>query len=172
MTAYSERMKNKKNTNLRRCAFCGRTEDEVPFLLTGIEACICCDCALEANRLVKKALGEDTYEAILEKSGIEEKPTEDDMNYSDEVLCGIEEHSAELDEKIAELAIGWSVERMPKVDLSILRVALYEMMYMDKIPSSVSINEAVELAKRFGGDRSSAYINGMLGTFARQIDKE
>ena len=102
--------------------------------------------------------GEDTYEAILEKSGIEEKPTEDDMNYSDEVLCGIEEHSA--------------VERMPKVDLSILRVALYEMMYMDKIPSSVSINEAVELAKRFGGDRSSAYINGMLGTFARQIDKE
>ena len=79
---------------------------------------------------------------------------------------------AELDEKIAELAIGWSVERMPKVDLSILRVALYEMMYMDKIPSSVSINEAVELAKRFGGDRSSAYINGMLGTFARQIDKE
>ena len=77
-----------------------------------------------------------------------------------------------LDEKIAELAIGWSVERMPKVDLSILRVALYEMMYMDKIPSSVSINEAVELAKRFGGDRSSAYINGMLGTFARQIDKE
>ena len=116
--------------------------------------------------------GEDTYEAILEKSGIEEKPTEDDMYYSDEVLCGIEEHSAELDEKIAELAIGWSVERMPKVDLSILRVALYEMMYMDKIPSSVSINEAVELAKRFGGDRSSAYINGMLGTFARQIDKE
>ena len=96
----------------------------------------------------------------------------EDAYYSDEVLCGIEEHSAELDEKIAELAIGWSVERMPKVDLSILRVALYEMMYMDKIPSSVSINEAVELAKRFGGDRSSAYINGMLGTFARQIDKE
>ena len=91
--------------------------------------------------------GEDTYEAILEKSGIEEKPTEDDMNYSDEVLCGIEEHSAELDEKIAELAIGWSVERMPKVDLSILRVALYEMMYMDKIPSSVSINEAVEIGR-------------------------
>ena len=107
--------------------------------------------------------GEDTYEAILEKSGIEEKPTEDDMNYSDEVLCGIEEHSAELDEKIAELAIGWSVERMPKVDLSILRVALYEMMYMDKIPSSVSINEAVELAKRFDTEDSYTFVNGVLG---------
>ncbi len=116
--------------------------------------------------------GEDTYEAILDKSGIDEKPTEDDMAYSDAVLQGIEEHCTELDEKIAELAIGWSIDRMPKVDLSIMRVAMYEMLYMDSIPSSVSINEAVELAKRFSGDKSFAYINGMLGTLARELEKE
>ena len=116
--------------------------------------------------------GEDTYEAILDKSGIAEKPTEDDMSYSNEVLAGIEEHSGELDEKIKELAIGWSIDRIPKVDLSVMRVAMYEMLYMDKIPSSVSINEAVELAKRFGGEKSPAYINGMLGTLARELDKE
>lgn len=116
--------------------------------------------------------GEDTYEAILDKSGIDEKPTEDDMTYSDAVLRGIEEHCTELDEKIAELAIGWSIDRMPKVDLSIMRVAMYEMLYMDSIPSSVSINEAVELAKRFSGDKSFAYINGMLGTLARELEKE
>ncbi len=116
--------------------------------------------------------GEDTYEAILDKSGIVEKPTEDDMAYSNEVLAGIEEHSGELDEKIKELAIGWSIDRIPKVDLSVMRVAMYEMLYMDKIPSSVSINEAVELAKRFGGEKSPAYINGMLGTLARELDKE
>jgi transcription antitermination protein NusB len=116
--------------------------------------------------------GEDTYEAILEKSGINEKPTEDDMSYSDQVIRGIEEHGTELDEKIAELAIGWSIDRMPRVDLSILRVAIYEMLYMDAIPSSVSINEAVELAKRFGGEKSSSYINGMLGTLAKQTGKE
>ena len=115
--------------------------------------------------------GEDTYEAILDKSGIAEKPTEDDMAYSNEVLAGIEEHSGELDEKIKELAIGWSIDRIPKVDLSVMRVAMYEMLYMDKIPSSVSINEAVELAKRFGGEKSPAYINGMLGTLARELDK-
>ena len=57
-------MKNKKNTNLRRCAFCGRTEDEVPFLLTGMEACICSDCAREADRIVQQALGEETYKAM------------------------------------------------------------------------------------------------------------
>ena len=73
---------------------------------------------------------------------------------------------------IDELAIGWSIERMPRVDLSILRVAIYEMMYRQDIPCSVSINEAVELAKRFGGERSSAYINGMLGTLARRIETE
>ena len=61
---------------------------------------------------------------------------------------------------------------MPRVDLSILRVAIYEMMYRQDIPCSVSINEAVELAKRFGGERSSAYINGMLGTLARRIETE
>ena len=116
--------------------------------------------------------GEDTYEAILDKLGIAEKPTEDDMAYSNEVLAGIEEHSGELDEKIKELAIGWSIDRIPKVDLSVMRVAMYEMLYMDKIPSSVSINEAVELAKRFGGEKSPAYINGMLGTLARELDKE
>ena len=94
------------------------------------------------------------------------------MAYSNEVLAGIEEHSGELDEKIKELAIGWSIDRIPKVDLSVMRVAMYEMLYMDKIPSSVSINEAVELAKRFGGEKSPAYINGMLGTLARELDKE
>ncbi len=57
---------------------------------------------------------------------------------------------------------------MPRVDISILRIALYEMLHRDDVPPSVAINEAVELAKRFGGDRSAGYINGILGTLARQ----
>ncbi len=115
--------------------------------------------------------GEDTYEAILDKSGIEEAPTEDDMNYSTQVLAGVDEHLSEIDDLIGDLAIGWSIVRMPRVDLSILRIAIYEMLYRGDIPDSVSINEAVELAKRFGGDRSAAYINGMLGTLARRQEK-
>ena len=112
--------------------------------------------------------GEDTYADILDKSGIKEAPTKDDLSYSEEVLAGIAEHSEEIDSLIAELAIGWSIDRMPKVDLSILRIAIYEMLYRDDIPDSVSINEAVELAKRFGGERSSGYINGMLGTLSKR----
>ena len=116
--------------------------------------------------------GEDTYEAVLDKSGIDEALTKEDVAFSDEVLGGIEAHSAEIDPLIDELAIGWSIERMPRVDISILRVAIYEMVYRKDIPMSVSINEAVELAKRFGGEHSSAYINGMLGTLAKRLEAE
>ena len=72
-------------------------------------------------------------------------------------------HEAEIDNIINELSIGWRIERMPKVDLCVLRVAIYEMLYRDDIPCGVSINEAVELAKQFGGDRSSAYIKRHAG---------
>lgn len=116
--------------------------------------------------------GEETYEDVLDKSGITEKPMEEDIIYSEQVLKGIQEHEAEIDDIINELSIGWRIERMPKVDLCVLRVAIYEMRYRDDIPCGVSINEAVELAKQFGGDRSSAYINGMLGTFAKRIEGE
>ena len=106
--------------------------------------------------------GEDTYDAVLDKSGITETLTEEDVAFSDAVLSGIETHQEEIDPLISELAIGWSIERMPRVDLSILRVAIYEMMYRRDIPYSVSINEAVELAKKFGGDEAPAFVNGIL----------
>jgi len=114
--------------------------------------------------------GGDTYESVLEKSGIEETPTDEDRAYAQAVLQGIEEKREEIDALLAQHAIGWRVERMPKVDLSILRVAVYEMLYRDDIPTGVSINEAVELAKVFGGEKSSAFINGMLGAIARKPD--
>ena len=116
--------------------------------------------------------GEDTYEAVLEKSGIDAEPAPEDVAYANEVISGIQAHVEEIDALIDDIAIGWKIERMPRVDLSILRIAVYEMQYREDIPCSVSINEAVELAKAFGGDKSSAYVNGMLGTLAKRIEKE
>lgn len=115
--------------------------------------------------------GEDTYEAVLDKSGIGDAPTAEDIRFSQEVLSGIEANREQIDATIDELAVGWRIGRMPRVDLSILRIAIYEMLFRADIPCSVSINEAVELAKAFGGERSPAYINGMLGTLARQIQE-
>ena len=74
----------------------------------------------------------------------------------------------ELDERIAETAHGWRIDRMSKVDLSILRLAVYEILYDPDIPDGVAINEAVELAKKYSGDESPAFINGILGVVAKR----
>ena len=72
----------------------------------------------------------------------------------------------EIDEKLNQAAAGWKTKRMGKVELTILRLALYEMLHDDAIPEKVSINEAVELAKRFSGEEGPAFINGVLGKIA------
>ncbi len=116
--------------------------------------------------------GEDTYENVLEESGINEKPKQDDIDYSEKVLLGIEEHSEEIDENIARFSIDWRIERMPKVDFCILRIAVWEMLYCDAIPEKVSINEAVELAKQFGGEHSPSFVNGVLGALSKAQQKK
>lgn len=71
-------------------------------------------------------------------------------------------HVNELDEKISAVAKGWTTGRMGKAELTILRLALFEMLYDDEVPGGVAINEAVELAKMFGGDDSPSFVNGVL----------
>ncbi len=114
--------------------------------------------------------GENDYRCILEQTGIEDEPPQEDIEFADNLVAGIEASTGEIDALIGSNAIGWTVGRMPKVDLCILRIALYEMLHRQDIPHSVSINEAVELAKRFAGDKSPAYINGILGTLSKQLE--
>ena len=82
------------------------------------------------------------------------------------------EHLDELDGKIAAHSRNWTVERMPKVDLTILRMAVYELKYMPEVPVGATINEAVELSKQFCEDKSSGFINGILGSVARAMTNE
>ena len=77
----------------------------------------------------------------------------------------IEGKLSELDRMLNEKATGWTTARMGKVDLAILRLALYEILYDDKVPASVAINEAIEIAKKFGQDESPSFINGILAKF-------
>ena len=94
-------------------------------------------------------------------------------DYSVMLVRGVEEHIPEIDERLASISENWSVERMPIMDRNILRLAMFEMLYVDDVPTSVSINEAVELAKEFGGeDDSPRFVNGMLGRIARQMEAE
>ena len=95
-----------------------------------------------------------------------EKLDSEDQQYMEAKYAQIREHLADIDTILNECASGWKTSRMSKVDLAILRLAVYEVRIDDDIPESAAINEAVELAKRFGGDDSSTFINGVLSTVA------
>lgn len=85
-----------------------------------------------------------------------------------EALCyGVEDNQAEIDGEIETHLRGWNMRRVSKVALTLLRIAVYEMLFVKDIPVSVSINEAVELAKTYGGQGDPAYINGVLGSIAK-----
>lgn len=81
-----------------------------------------------------------------------------------------DEKQAEIDSRIEQNAIGWRKDRISRVSISLLRLALCEMLYMDEIPTGVSINEAVELAKLYASQEDAAFINGVLGTVSRQME--
>lgn len=112
--------------------------------------------------------GEDTPDAVQEKSGVSEPLSAEDVAFAEALAEGVETHAAELDGLIGAHAIDWSLDRIARVDLCILRVALFELLYREDVPAGAAINEAVELAKRYGGERSYAFINGILGVVARE----
>ena len=87
-------------------------------------------------------------------------------SYCRELVTGVERYLAELDSTIGEVSENWAVSRMPLVDRNILRIAAYEILYDAEVPPSVAINEAVELAKVYGGEDSSKFVNGVLGKIA------
>ena len=88
------------------------------------------------------------------------------------LLDGAKENLEAIDELIESASDNWTLDRMPVVDRSLLRLTTYEMRYVDDVPVSVSINEAVNLAKEFGGDDSPRFINGILGRIATQLEYE
>lgn len=107
---------------------------------------------IENAQLVPETQGLDEYALIL--------------------LDGTKEKLEAIDELIDSASDNWTLDRMPVVDRSLLRLTTYEMRYVDDVPVSVSINEAVNLAKEFGGDDSPRFINGILGRIATQLESE
>ncbi len=88
-------------------------------------------------------------------------------DYIKQVFCGVYNNLEEIDSIISKYLVKWSIDRIPKADKALLRLAVYEMKYMEDIPISVSVNEIVELAKVYSGAKDPAYINGVLGSVSR-----
>lgn len=92
----------------------------------------------------------------------------DDVEFVKQLVAGINKQTAELDAKLQPVAPEWPIDQIARMDRIVLRIGLYELENEDDVPPKVVINEAVELAKAFGGDNSSKFINGVLGTLLRE----
>ena len=89
-----------------------------------------------------------------------------------ETLAAVQDHHEEIDKIITDNLDNWTLERIAKTDLAILRTAVAEMLYVESIPVRVSINEAVDLAKKYGDERSYAFINSVLGKISRSLNDD
>ena len=105
---------------------------------------------------------ENLIENLVKDNELKEEVTSEDRKYIEEIAFGVLKNTEELDEQIKKYLKGWTMDRIGKTDLAILRLAIYEILFRDDIPYKVSVNEAVELAKSFGEDSSPSFINGVL----------
>ena len=119
--------------------------------------------------IFEKTFSDDSIEKIIENAVEARNITVNDFTVS--LALGADKHSEKIDQMIADHSHKWSKDRISKVALAIMRISVYEILHVKDIPVSVSINEAVELAKKYGGDEDSAFVNGVLGGIARNTEE-
>lgn len=116
---------------------------------------------------------EEYFHALpAEGTLFDEMPGENERQYISDIVNGVRDHSSELDAVISRYAQGWKISRISKTALTVLRCAIYEILYMPDIPPAASINEAVEMAKGYDEPETVSFINGILGSFMRDRDAD
>ncbi|MEZ4235927.1 MAG: transcription antitermination factor NusB [Myxococcota bacterium] len=115
----------------------------------------------------------DLWSGLMDGEGIDEgrAPESEEVEFAQRLARGVEGRRDELDGLIEEASTNWRLVRMPVVDRNVLRIAAFELVGCPDIPATVSINEAIELAKKFGGGDSRAFVNGIVDRMARQLGR-
>jgi transcription antitermination protein NusB len=111
-------------------------------------------------------------EEVLSRNIERYKETIDDKDFIEQLVHGVDTRQDEIDEVVRPVAPEWPIEQIARIDRIILRIGVYELLHEPDVPPKVAINEAVELAKAFGGDNSSKFVNGVLGTVLRNKEGE
>ena len=122
-----------------------------------------------AETLLDTRLTREAFAALAEEDALyEEAPNRKQEDYIRRLVLGVNSHAAELDSYIEKYAVGWQFARIPLVASAIMRVAMYEILYMPEIPDPAAINSAVEIAKKYETPETVKFINGILGSFMRK----
>ena len=117
--------------------------------------------------IFEKGINNESVEDILEAAKECRNFLEDEDGYTLKVFTGVFERQEEIDAIISKNLTGWTINRISKISLAVLRLAIFEIMYMDDIPDAVSVDEAVELCKTYSTQEDAAFVNGVLGTVVR-----
>ena len=119
--------------------------------------------------IFEKCINNDPVEEIIEAARECRDFLEDEDGYTLKVFNGVFENLSEIDNIISENLTSWTINRISRVSLAVLRLAIYEIKYMDDIPNAVSVDEAVELCKTYSVQDDAAFVNGVLGTVIRSL---
>ncbi len=123
-----------------------------------------------AQEALVTRFAQDYYETLAEENDVYTgRPNQKQLAYIQDTVRGIAARQEELDGYLAKYAIGWRVDRISRLARAILQLAMYEILYVDDVPTSAAINEALELTRKYEDEDVVSFVNGILGTFAREV---
>ena len=127
----------------------------------------------EPETVINTRLEKEYYPLLKEENEIyRDRPSKGQVAYVDGVVTGVANRQELLNEQIGKYSIGWDVSRISRLARAILQLAIYEILYVEDVPTGVAVSEAVRLAKKYDGDDTGSFVNGILGSFARGLSAE
>ena len=126
----------------------------------------------EPEQVVSARLDKEYYKKLAQENDVYlERPNGPQVRYLDTVVTGVANRAQELNDQISKFSIGWDVSRISRLTRCVMQLAIFEILYMEDVPTGVAISEAVRLAKKYDGDDTGSFVNGILGSFARSLPK-
>lgn len=127
----------------------------------------------EPEQVVATRLEKGYYQNLSSENEVyEERPSRAQLAYLDGVVSGVANRQDELNGQISKFSIGWDISRISRLARTIMQLAIYETLYVPDVPVGVAVSEAVRLAKKYDGDDTGSFVNGILGSFARSLNTE
>ena len=125
----------------------------------------------DPQQVVTTRLDKEYYAQLSAENDVySDRPSKAQLRYIDTVVTGVANREEDLNAHIQHFSIGWDISRISRLARSIMQLAIFEILYMNDIPTGVAVSEAVRIAKKYDGEDASAFINGVLGAFARSLD--
>lgn len=124
----------------------------------------------EPREVVSSRLDKAYYAQLSDENDVySERPSRAQVGYIERVVSGVASRDEQLNEQIQKFSIGWDVSRISRLTRCVMQLAIFEILYMDDVPTGVAISEAVRIAKKYDGNDTGSFVNGILGAFARSL---